>query len=919
MTQVTVSGIDLCELLTLCQNPQRRVEAEKQLEVLQNTQPFQLFPGLAMILAGEDKQPFVRQLAGLVLKNSFAGGRDSTREKQSKERWVAISQSGDSARIIKQAVISTLTTSKEPIARKTAAQVISAIAAIEIPQGGWTELIDPVLISCVTPDKDLLSKSSALICLAYMSEEFTGRELDIPQPQINSMLTAIIQGMKDADDLVKKEATKALYYAVVLAKTNFQNEPERDVIVSTICDTAKVGIPSSSTSSSTLSRAKLDVCAAACECLVQIATEYYVHLAKYMNVIGPLTWEVIKQKSNDHLSMCGIEFWSTICDEENYIRECIEYEGPESIHPSSHLAKQALRFLVPILTEVMSRGVTAGGGGADDDDEDDDTWNSAMAGGTCLALLAQATGDDCVDPVLEFVNGHYKSSNPQQREAAMLAYGSIMEGPSMVKMGPLIQMSLSVVVEALNDSVVSVRDNAAWTIGRICQQHTAAIALAIPNLIPILLGKLASDKPRVATNIAWTFDVIGQQQGHVAELHLTRDHFTQIVGGLLTACTRADAGVKNLRMTGYAAVASLARNLGTDSVDALVALLDEMASRLEASMSMFGPLFQLPTNAPLSDEMRSAISTLSQSEKDCELQGHICGCIQIVTNRLRDAKYDLTSRAERLMTLYFHVFTLYQRMQSSVLAVHEEALLATSSLALCLGQKFNHFMNNGFFPILLSALANHDQFAVCSMAVGVVGDLSRALDSNMTPYCDRLIKEAFGPLLERKDVDRKLKPLVMTALGDLALATRGSFEPYVLGTVKLLNQAAYTRLEDGPVDSEEWIDYLNQLRMSVLEGFMGLVYGLREANRHSILQDNVQHMLEFIVRLIGDKSVSEDVLRKAMDLVGDLVISYQSDLARHLKSAPFMQQLVAYAASSKDAQTQETGKWLARIVDKYNA
>ncbi len=71
MTQVTVSGIDLCELLTLCQNPQRRVEAEKQLEVLQNTQPFQLFPGLAMILAGEDKQPFVRQLAGLVLKNSL--------------------------------------------------------------------------------------------------------------------------------------------------------------------------------------------------------------------------------------------------------------------------------------------------------------------------------------------------------------------------------------------------------------------------------------------------------------------------------------------------------------------------------------------------------------------------------------------------------------------------------------------------------------------------------------------------------------------------------------------------------------------------------------------------------------------------------------------------------------------------------
>jgi len=908
MTQVVVSGIDVAELLVLCQNPQQRADAEKQLEVLQNTQPFQLFPGLAMILGAEEKQSFVRQLAGLVLKNALAGARDGVRDKQGRERWAAITQSGEPSRVIKQAILQTLTSSKDVVARKTSAQVVSAIAAIEVPQGQWNDLIDPVLISCVKPDRDSLSKTSALICLSYMCEEFVSRSIDIPQPSINAILTAIIQGMKDSDDSVKKEATKALYYALVLAKTNFENEPERDVIVATICDCVKVGLVPNA------NRAQIDVCAAACECLVQVATEYYTTLAKYMNAIGPLTWEVIKQKGNDHLSMCGIEFWSSICDEENYIRECIEYDGVESIHPSCHLAKQALRFLVPILTEAMSRG-GLDDDQADEDNDDDDTWNSAMAAGTCLALLAQATGDECVDLVLEFVNGNYKSPNPALREASMLAYGSIMEGPSGAKLGPIIQMSLSVIVEALNDNSVSVRDNAAWAIGRVCQQQTAAIAPAIPNLIPILLGKLATDKPRVAANVAWTFDVLGQNQGDVAKL--SREHFTQIVGGLLTACVRPDAGVKNLRMTGYAAVASLARNLGKESTDALVALLDEMASRLEASMTMFGPLLQLAPGAALPEEMKAAISTLSQSEKDCELQGHICGCIQIVTNRLRDANFDLTNRAEKLMTLYMHVFTLYQRMQHSQIAVHEEALLVASSLALSLGQKFAHFMPT-FFPILLAALSNHDQFAVCAMAVGVVGDLSRALDVEMNQYCDRLVREALAPLLESKDVDRKLKPLVMTAMGDLALATRGQFEPYVPGTVKLLTQASFTRLEDGPVDSEEWIDYLNQLRMAVLEGFIGLVYGLREANRHMVLKDNVQSILEFIVRLIDDKSVSEDVLRKGMDLVGDLVISYQADLARLLKDAPFMQRLIAFAATSKDSQTQETGKWLARIVDKYN-
>lgn len=901
--QVVVNGIDISELLILCQHPQRRAEAEKQLEVLQTSYPFQLFPGLAMILAGEDKQPVARQLAGLVLKNAFAA-KEGSRDKQCKERWLALAQAGEPAQIIKRGILTALTQSSEITARKTAAQVVSAIAAIELPMGQWTDLIDPVLISCVSPDRDSLSKQSALTCLSYMSEEFTSRDLEIPQPQINSMLTATIQGMKDADDSVKREAARALYHALVLARTNFENEPERDVIVSTVCDSVKLGLVAGAT------RLQLDVCGAACECLVQIATEFYQHLAKYMNVIGPLTWELMKQSSNDHLSMCAIEFWSTVCDEENYIAECIAIDGAGSCKPSADLAKQALRFLVPILTEAMSRGADG-----DDDEEGDDTWNSAMAAGTCLSLLAQAVGDDVVDAVLQFVNTSYQNASPNLREAAMLAYGSILDGPSTAKMAPLVQASLAVIVDSLNDPVVSVRDNAAWTIGRICQLHTAAIAPAIPNLVPILLTKLAGDKPRVAANIAWTFDVLGQQQAEEPTLNLT-SFFTQIVGGLLTACTRSDANVRNLRMTGYAAVSSLASNAGPDSADALVALLDEMASRLEASMAGFAAILQVPTGVPLGEELKAGIASLSQSDRDCELQGHICGCMQIVTNRLKGS-VDLTSRAERIMTLYMHVFTLYQRLQGSSISVHEEALLASSSLASALGPKFAHFMPV-FAPVLLAALANHEAFAVCGMAVGVVGDLSRALDSEMSSYCDKLVREALAPLLERKDVDRKLKPLVMTALGDLALATRGQFEPYVPGTVKLLSQAAFTRLEDGPVDSEEWIDYLNQLRAAVLDAYTGLVHGLREANRHLVLKDSVQGILEFIVRLIEDKSTSEDVLSAAMGLVGDLVISYQADLARLLKGAPFMQRLISFAAGSKVRSIQETGQWLARTIEKYN-
>lgn len=44
-----------------------------------------------------------------------------------------------------------------------------------------------------------------------------------------------------------------------------------------------------------------------------------------------------------------------------------------------------------------------------------------------------------------------------------------------------------------------------------------------------------------------------------------------------------------------------------------------------------------------------------------------------------------------------------------------------------------------FRPFLLLGLQNHEQHQVCAVAVGVVGDLCRALEGRILPYCDELI------------------------------------------------------------------------------------------------------------------------------------------------------------------------------------
>merc|ERR1719194_298812 len=91
-------------------------------------------------------------------------------------------------------------------------------------------------------------------------------------------------------------------------------------------------------------------------------------------------------------------------------------------------------------------------------EEDDDTWNLAMASGSCLGLVAQVVGDQCVDLLLQFVQQNFENPDWRFREAAILAYGSIIEGPTSEKMRPLVAGTLQHLVSRLQDQSVAVRD-----------------------------------------------------------------------------------------------------------------------------------------------------------------------------------------------------------------------------------------------------------------------------------------------------------------------------------------------------------------------------------------------------------------------------------------------------------------------------
>lgn len=264
-----------------------------------------------------------------------------------------------------------------------------------------------------------------------------------------------------------------------------------------------------------LQNSDLAVQQAGWECVLQIASEYYPYLDDYAADLGQHSISTVRtamqamdpncklsesvKRQTEAVALAALEFWNTICDVE--ITTMMQ-EYDEETPQCKHYIKQAKDVLLPVLFEAMTK----------QEDEniqrDMEEWTLSMAAGTCVGLCAQVLSDEILEPALKFVNANFGDDDWKKREAAVLAYGFIMEGPTSSRLEPLVHQSFTHLCNALNDRSVAVRDTTAWTIGRIASFHPNCVmgllgTLTDRGLMMLLLEKL-NDEPRVASFVCYT-------------------------------------------------------------------------------------------------------------------------------------------------------------------------------------------------------------------------------------------------------------------------------------------------------------------------------------------------------------------------------------------------------------------------------
>ncbi|KAI0351594.1 ARM repeat-containing protein [Trametes cingulata] len=858
---------------TLSPDAHTREDATQKLESASREN----FPAYVLMLASElvneASPPHVRNAAGLALKNSLSA-REIARQTEYANRWLALDEGTKNK--VKQDALMALASPAGKVGT-VAAQVVSAIAAVELPQGQWMDVIS-ILLGFVSDQSNTSLRVATLQAIGFTCEALQNKP-EILSMRSNEILTAVIHGARkeEPSQEVQLAAIQALLNSLEFVRDNFEREGERNYIMQVVCEATQN--PSG------------PVQVGAFECLVKIMSLYYDKMNYYMErALFGLTVMGMKH-SEPEIALQAIEFWSTVCELETELAweasEANEYgEVPEN--ESKFFAKIAMPEIVPVLLDLLTH---------QDEDADEDEWDVSKAAATCLGLLAQAVQDTIVAAVIPFIEANIRATDWHLREAAVMTFGSILDGPDPNVLTPLVNQALPILIDMMADENVHVKDTVAWTLGRICDLLISTIQPDV-HLHPLISALVAGlqDNPRIAANCCWALMNLADQLGYVEgddpetfnQPSPLSPYYEGVVQALLRLTETATSEGQH-RTAAYEAITSFVTHATLDTIPVVQNTAVTILMRMEQLLGM-----------------QNQIVGADDRNNWNDLMSNFCAVITSVIRKLNDGIQPL---ADRIMTLILQLINAAGKTSTLL----EDAFLVVGALSAALEQRFAPYIN-AFLPHLYPALKAHEDTQLCTVAVGIIGDISRALGDQTAQFSGAFM----NVLLENLQSDvlnRNVKISILSCFGDIAMAIGPAFEPYLGATMGVLRQAG--AVQPNPLDID-LVEYVSLLRDGILEAYTGIVAGFKNTPKVELLLPHVPSMLELCQRCLADSERTENTIKLAVGLIGDLADAFPNGQIKQYLLAEWIASELRMK-SRVSPETKKTVRWAREMVKRATA
>lgn len=528
-----------------------------------------------------------------------------------------------------------------------------------------------------------------------------------------------------------------------------------------------------------------------------------------------------------------------------------QVESADQARPFYNFARVACGEVIPVLLQLLTK---------QDEDAADDEYNISRAAYQCLQLYAQAAGHIVIQPVIQFVEANLRSDDWHNRDAAVSAFGAIMDGPDEKTLEPIVKSGMQPLISMMQDPSIHVRDSTAYALGRITESCSGAIdpSQHLEPLMRALFDGLLNN-PKMAASCCWALMNLAERfAGEPGDSsNPLTPHFNESVSNLLALTGRPECETA-VRTAAYEVLNTFIQNSANDSLQALGSLSELIIKRLEETV-------------PLQSQVVSIEDKMTLEE----MQTSLCTVLQAIIQRLDK---EIVPLGDRIMQTLLSILSTVGARST----VPEAAFAAISALATAMEEDFVKYMD-AFAPFLYNALANQEEPSLCSMAIGLVSDLTRSMGARSQPYCDNFMNYLLNNLRSTA-LSNQFKPAILQCFGDIAGAIGGHFETYLSVVAQVLQQAATVTAT--PENSYEIYDYVISLREGIMDAWGGIIGAMKSSNKSecndcpglpsllantiaaAVLQPYVASIFQILNTIAQDPNRSEALMRASMGVIG---------------------------------------------------
>jgi importin subunit beta-1 len=254
-----------------------------------------------------------------------------------------------------------------------------------------------------------------------------------------------------------------------------------------------------------------------------------------------------------------------------------------------------------------------------------------MAATVCLMNIAKTVKDQIFDTVKLYIQTNVSKRSTREdwraREAALTAFGCIVEGPNRSNLLPFANEAFVFLLQqGLHDEHPMVRRTTLWTLGRIFEflhvatsagQPSLVTAQNIGGIVDALLGAMQSSAG-MAQKACYAVQALAEGFSPDEENHALTPHFAAIIEALFkVAYTEVAEHAATLHVTAFEAMHTVIQQSAQQSIELVTKMIPHLLSRIQETFTGLD-------NAQLPEETIKAIS-----QRRSELQGQLCTALQV--------------------------------------------------------------------------------------------------------------------------------------------------------------------------------------------------------------------------------------------------------------------------------------------------